>query len=98
MKSQDWKERLKLAIDNSGKSMREISLASGHGPGYLHSVFTEGKDPKITTLMKVCDAAEVSLIYILHGMEVAQEDEELLKALYLHPAKREAIRKLLQAD
>lgn len=98
MNKTDWKERLKLAIENSGKSLREISLASGHGPGYLHSVFTEGKDPKITTLMKVCDAANVSLIYVLHGMEVAPEDEELLKELYLHPAKREAIRKLLAAN
>jgi transcriptional regulator with XRE-family HTH domain len=98
MSNPDWKERLKAAIENSGKSMREISLSSGHGPGYLHSVFTEGKDPKITTLMKVCDAAGVSLLFILHGMEVAQEDEELLKELYLHPAKREAIRKLLATD
>jgi hypothetical protein len=48
--------------------------------------------------MKVCDAAGVSLLFILHGMEVAQEDEELLKELYLHPAKREAIRKLLATD
>lgn len=95
MENEDWRLRLKESIDNSGKSMREVSLESGHGPGYVHSIFTEGKDPKITTLTSVCAAVPVSLIYILHGLEVAPEDEALLKELYEHPSKREAIRKLI---
>ncbi len=95
MENADWRQRLKGAIESSGKSMREVSLASGHSPGYVHSIFTEMKDPKITTLISVCEAIPVSLIYVLHGFEVNPEDERLLKELHEHPTKRDAIRNLI---
>jgi len=93
-----WKIRLQEAITASAKSKRAISIASGNGPGYVHSILAEGKDPTITNLIAVCKAIPISLTYILHGHEVSPDDEELLRQLYEHPSKRAAIRALLETE
>ena len=90
-----WKARLHSAIEASGKSMRAISLASGNSAGYVHSMLNENKDPTISKLMAVCKAIPTSISYILHGLDVTPEDEELLLALQKHPRKRAAIRSLI---
>lgn len=95
MSTEAWKERLAAAIVASGKSKRAISQASGNGPGYVHSILSEGKDPKITNLMAVCDAIPASIIYILHGHDVTPEDAEILELLHRHPDKRSAIQSLI---
>jgi transcriptional regulator with XRE-family HTH domain len=77
----DWKARLALGIENSGKSQREISLAAGLGPGYVNSILRESKDPTITNLIKLCEAADLSLYYILVGVDVSREEEDLLRLL-----------------
>lgn len=83
MGAEDWKRRLEAAIKDCGKSLREISLAAGKGPGYLHSVFVEGKEPTVTNLLKICRAADVSVYRVLGGFEMTSETEELLKLLSL---------------
>jgi hypothetical protein len=94
----DWKTRLAEAIEQSGKSKRAISLESGNSPGYVHSILTEGKEPKVSSLIDVCDAIPVSVIYILHGHDVTPEDSEILELLHRHPEKRAAILNLISAD
>lgn len=41
--SEDWRVRLAQKIEESGKSMRAISLACGKAPGYVHSILKDGK-------------------------------------------------------
>ena len=98
MNVQAWKSRLAAAVEASGKSKRSISEESGHGPGYLHSILVEGKEPKITNLIAICEAIPTSVTYIIHGLDVSPEDEELLKALYKNPQKRAAIQSLIRSD
>lgn len=76
-----WKERLGKAIEATDRSMRDISLAAGLGPGYLHSILVEGKEPTISKLAKICEAADFSLYQILVGIKITKDDEELLKLL-----------------
>lgn len=83
-----WRDRLAKAVEASGKSMREVSLAAGKGPGYLHSLIAEGKDPTVSNLMKVCEQIGVSLWAILYGAEMTAEDEELLR-LYQGSSEKE---------
>ena len=98
MNSSDWRDRLATAITESGKSKRSISQASGNGPGYVHSILSEGKEPTINKLMAVCEAIPVSVVFVLHGHDVTPEDEELLEHLRRHPSKREAIQRLLSSE
>lgn len=78
MSNDAWRQRLATAVDGSGKSMRAISLAAGMGPGYLHSVIKEGKEPTISSLIAICREIGASLGYILLGQDVSSLDEEFL--------------------
>ncbi len=98
MADSQWRIRLKEALEKSGKSKRAVSLASGNGPGYMHSVLNEGKDPTVENLMGICDAIGVSTVYILHGIDVRPEETELLEKLRANPERRKAILALLKSE
>lgn len=83
MGTQEWQKRLEAEIANCGKSQREVSLAAGLGPGYVHSILRENKDPTIGNLTKVCQALNISVYRVLGGFEMTPEDEELLRLLSL---------------
>jgi len=96
MENTEWRDRLAQAIKTSGKSKRAVSLESGNGPGYVHSIISEGKDPTISNLIAVCDAVPVSIISILHGTDISAEDAELLRILKTDPEKLIAIQRLIK--
>jgi ribonucleoside-diphosphate reductase alpha chain len=91
-----WRERLEQAIEISGRSNREISLAAGRGPGYLHSLLSEGKDPTIDNLIAICQALNVSLTKILYGVEMSAETEEILALIEGNPEARDGILQILR--
>lgn len=76
-------------------SKRAISLAANHGPGYVHSILDEGKEPKISSLIAVCEVLNVSVMYILHGLDVDPQDQQIIKAMRENPGARSAILALL---
>ncbi len=86
-----WRDRLATALSDEGKSLRSVSLAAGAGPGYLHSVLKEGKEPTIGFLLAVCDAIPVSPIFILLGIDAEPEDVALIRALHERPDLRDGI-------
>lgn len=92
-----WRSRLAASVEESGKSMRKISLDAGLGPGYLHSILSEGKEPTIQNLISVCENVGVSLSYVVWGFDVTAENEEILRLLKdASPDVREGILKILQ--
>lgn len=78
--------------------MRAVSLAAGCGPGYVHSILSEGKDPTVEKLMAVCEVIPVSFAHIIYGFEITQEDADLLAAMKRAPEAREAVLTLLRPD
>lgn len=97
MANDSWRRRLAQAVEDSGRSKRSISLDSGAGSGYLHSILSEGKDPTIEKLMAVCETLNVSTAYILYGVDVLPEDAEIIRAMRSDEKTREAILTLLSA-
>lgn len=91
-----WRARLDEAIKASGKSRRSVSLEAGKGPGYVHSIMAEGKDPTIDSLVNVCRAANVSLSYVLYGLEISRQTEEVLSLLENNPDALAAILQILR--
>jgi hypothetical protein len=91
-----WKLRLSQAIKDAGKSPRSVSLATGNGPGYVHSILKEGKKPTVENLIAVCDVIPVSLVWVLYGTDVAPDDLEIIRALRGDPATRQAILALIR--
>lgn len=96
--SDDWRVRLTQKIEESGKSMRAISLACGRGESYLHSILKGGKNPGAETLAEVCAETGTSMSYVLYGIVRSAEEEEFLKLfLRASPDVRAAILTLLRA-
>lgn len=73
-----WKARLAQGIKDKGLSQREVSLSAGKGPGYVNSLLKEDKDPTIDNLVAVCQAAGLSLAWVLLGLDMSRETEELI--------------------
>lgn len=96
MENDAWRERLRVALKTSGMSDRKVSLAAGFGAGYVHSIMVEGKDPTIEKLMAICEQIEVSVPYVLYGVDVTPEDLDLLTIMKQSPEKRDAVLTLLR--
>ncbi|WP_455480547.1 XRE family transcriptional regulator [Bartonella sp. B12(2025)] len=92
-----WRQRLTVALEKSGRSKRSISLAAGKGAGYLHSILSEGKEPTIESLARICHEINISMNYILYGQGASPEDKEFIDLLSkLSPEERQAILTLLR--
>lgn len=74
-----WRPRLAEAIERSGKSERAISRAIGRTPSYLHSVLKENKQPSIDNLVLLATELNVSLTWLIFGVEMSGDAETLLK-------------------
>jgi transcriptional regulator with XRE-family HTH domain len=81
-----WLERLRAAIKADGRSMRAVSQSAGLGANYLSEVLNKGKEPGVEKLAKVCEALNVSLTYIITGVQLDRESEEYLLTLSELPA------------
>lgn len=89
--------RLRAALKEKGLSMRQISIQAKCGPGYVYSVLEEGKEPTVTKLAQICNAADLSMSYILYGMKLSPETERLISLFEEHPEKRDGILALLRS-
>ena len=97
METTGWKERLAAAIEADSRSDRALSMESGNGKGYVHSILKEGKDPSVTNLTRLCDTLGVSLTHILYGFDITPETEKLLRAVGQHPETLPHLLAILEA-
>lgn len=93
-----WRDRLKAALQKSGKSMRAASLEAGKAHGYLNSLLNEGKDPTISNLEDVCRVLGVSVAEILYGYPVEDLAEFLDLLKNATPRKKRLAREILDSD
>lgn len=75
-------------MEQTDRSLRDISLKAGMGAGYLHGVLVEKKDPTIGNLLKIADQIGVSLSHIIYGIELGADEERLLR-LYARMTPRQ---------
>lgn len=74
-----WRERLRAAIKAKGMSMRSVSLAADMGPGYVFGLLSEGKEPTIDNLVKLCQVIDVPLYQIVYGDEAPAKAQEVVE-------------------
>lgn len=60
-----WRSRLAEAVEKSGRSKRDVSSSAGLGSGYVHSILSEGKDPTVSNMLRICAALGVRVESIL---------------------------------
>ena len=94
----DWRVRLAQKIEESGKSMRAISIAIGRGEGYVFTIMKDRKNPTAETLAEICAEVGTSISYVLHGFDISAEGEEFLELFSrASPDVRAAILTILRA-
>lgn len=93
-----WRTRLKTALRAARLSQRAVSLAADMGPGYVHSILKEGKDPTIENLLRVCEVAKISPAYVILDYELTPDLDELLRLWAAAPVEaRQGILQILAA-
>ena len=98
MENNDWRVRLAQKIEESGKSMRAISIAIGRTPGYVFTIMKDRKNPTAETLAEICTEVGTTLSFILYGFDISAEDEEFIKLFsQASPAERDVILALLRS-
>lgn len=77
-----WEKRLREAIDEDGRSMRAISLASGLGPNYVEQTFNRGSSPTQNKLAAIMDQLGApAALYIYTGVRMTPLTLKLLDHL-----------------
>lgn len=99
MGTNEWKDRLRNAVEDSGKSRRSISTAAGCSPGYLSEVLSEeGPEPTFRNLLAIVDQLSVSLSYIVYGYELSVDEERLLRMFaQLTPDQKDVFLQMAEA-
>lgn len=75
-----WRERLSEAIDESGRSPRSISLGAGLSDSYIAQIFNKGVEPTVAKLEAICNELDISLTWVMTGVEITPEVERLMSA------------------
>jgi hypothetical protein len=87
--------RIKQALYDQRLSMRAASLEAGLSGTFVHGIVELGRQPRVDTLARLCDRLGLSLSYVMYGLEVSPELEDVLLLIQSHPEKVNAIRELL---
>lgn len=91
-----WRNRIEVAVERDGRSLRDISLAAGLSHGYLHGILRDGKEPTLDRFIRICDELNLSLSHTLMGADVSHDTESIIAALESDPATRQAVLSLLR--
>lgn len=71
-----WLNNLRKLKKESGLSMKEISAQSGMSEPTLEKLFAgKSKDPKLTTLLMLCEFFDCSLDYLVYGEETEKSPD-----------------------
>jgi transcriptional regulator with XRE-family HTH domain len=98
VRADGWRERLLRAIEADGRSSHAISRAAGLGPNYISQLRLENKEPGINQLIKLAEELDVSLAWLLLGVNVRPADEQFFRLFQETPPQgREAVVSLLKA-
>lgn len=75
-----WQQRLEIALEKSGLSLRAASLKAGRGSSYLHGMLSrKDREPSLAALADVAEALGVSATWLAFGVDLSASSEELLK-------------------
>jgi transcriptional regulator with XRE-family HTH domain len=74
---ESWRERLRAAVDASGRSMRDISLGAGLSAGYLFSILKDGKDPTMRSLLLLTQELDTPVVSLFEAADKTRERQRL---------------------
>ena len=97
MTKQTWRDRLEAVLQRDGRSMREVSMSANLSHGYLHGILRENKEPTLDRFERICRELDVSVAYVLLGLDLSADTEAILQAIEGNEARRRALLEFLQS-
>lgn len=79
MADETWRDRLKRAVEKSGRPLREISRTMGRSDGYVYGIIHDAKEPGIDSVVELCRVLGISVTELLFGVEMSDSTEKLLR-------------------
>lgn len=76
-----WLSRIGGAIERDGRSKRAISMAAGLGVNFVSDLLKGEKTPGIDSLRRLCVELKVSLPWVLTGVDMTPDAQEMLAIL-----------------
>lgn len=89
------RQRLRDSLAESGRSMRNVSLEAGLAHGYLNSILNEGKEPTVPNIARICREMDVSLAWILLGINASPRAVKLIEFMERNPDRVDSILSIL---
>jgi transcriptional regulator with XRE-family HTH domain len=97
MKTEGWRDRLLQAVEADGRSAYIISKAAGLGQNYISQLKLDRKEPGVNQLIRLADELDVSVAWLLLGVDVTPRDEQFYRLYQETPAPaRKAVVDLLK--
>ena len=63
----DWRNRMKAELAAKGVKTTILSNSLGYSREYIGRMMKKDSNPGITDLLRVCDAADISFVYVFTG-------------------------------
>ena len=92
---ESMRERLETAIRDKRRNLSEVSLEAGLSKTYLHNVLRRGQTPSVDKLERVCSVLNISMLWVMYGLEVPDGAEEVFEVMRRDPDRFWAMMKLV---
>lgn len=63
----DWRNRMKAELAARGVKITILSNSLGYSREYIGRMMKKDSNPGITDLLRVCEAADISFVYVFTG-------------------------------
>ncbi|MEP1637298.1 hypothetical protein [Ascidiaceihabitans sp.] len=90
------RNRLAEELERVNIKMRPASINAGLGGGYLSSVISDGVEPSVEKLARICNANGLSFPYVVLGLKMTTDQQRLLTLIGENPDRAEHIASLLE--
>lgn len=76
--AEQWRVRLRQALDDRGLDYDEVSTAADCNPEYVSKMLAGRFNPTVARLMKICEAGNIDMAY-LFSEEPNSEDRDVIE-------------------
>lgn len=76
--AEQWRKRLRQALDDRGLDYDEVSVAADCNAEYVSKMLAGRFNPTVARLMKICEAANIDMAY-LFSEEPSSEDRNVIE-------------------
>lgn len=95
--AEQWRTRLRQALDDRGLDYDEISVAAECNAEYVSKMLAGRFNPTVARLMKICEAGNIDMAYLFSEQPSRESREVVERASDLSEQDAELVSRLIQS-